>query len=314
MKKFLKDYNHPKLDASENAFLRQELQHMRKMAYEIAFPENDGRKLVPVDHSVHNGAETVSFDVLDSVGKSRIGGGYSDEGPRVDVSMSSNINRIIPIVNSYGYSMQEVRNSMMSGRSLPSLRARTARQVIDSDLGDLLLLGSAVNSLAGLFTQSGTTTYTIPNGAVSGTPDWDDAKTPDEIVKDMHAAVNAIVEGTNKVEKPDTMVLPLTAFNYVHGRRMGDGSDKTILKYFMETSPYIKNVESSIDLESNAAWTGRRLCVYNKSPLKLQGIIPQEFEQLAPEVKGFETVVNCHARFGGVEVYYPKSICYADNF
>lgn len=300
------------LDASENAFLRRELEHVRAETYEIDYPDNEGRLLVPIDHSVPTGAEIVTFNTLQGVGQSRVGGGYSNEAPRVDVKISDESQRIIPIVASYGYSFQEVRNSMMSGRSLPMLRAQTARDVIEQDMSQLLLLGNTAEGMSGLFTLSNTCTYTVANGAL-GSALWAN-KTSLEKVADLHAMGNQIITDTLKIERPDTLVLPLTAFNHVNQTPMGDGNNKTILAYFLENDVNIKSVESSVELESNSAWTGRRMMAYKKDKSKLQGVIPQEFEQFAPQQRGFETIVNCHARYGGIELYKPKSVCYGDNF
>ena len=44
----------------------------------------------------------------------------------------------------------------------------------------------------------------------------------------------------------------------------------------------------------------------------LEAICPIIFEQLAPQFEGYEVLTNCHARCGGVVLYYPKSVSYAD--
>lgn len=305
-------YFHPRLDASENIFLRRELENVRAQAFDIKFPALKGRLFVPIDNSVNTGAETNTFNTLEELGEAQITSDYATEAPRVDVAITDETLRIRGIVAAYGYSFQEVRNSMFAGRSLPNLKAITSRRIIERKLDTVLLLGDTAWKLKGLFTLTGTTTHTIALGKI-GSKLWAN-KTSDEIAVDMHAIVNSIVTGTIDIEHPDTLILPLTAFNRVNQQRMGDGSDKTILSYFLETNAHITSVESSTRLESNTAWTGRQMVAYQRSPMMLQGVHSQEYEQLAPEVKGFETVVNCHARTGGVELYYPKAVSYADDF
>lgn len=301
-------------DASENIFLRRELEHVRANTYKIEYPDMMGRVLVPIDHSVGTGQEIFTFNTLQSFGTSRVGGGYSDHAPRVDVKISDESQRIIPIVNAYGYSFQEVRNSIEAGRSLPQLRAQTARDVMEQDINQLLLIGSTIESISGLFTLSGTTTHTFANGTL-GSPLWS-LKTSLEKLIDLHAMGNQIVEDTKQVERPDTLVLPLTAFNHINQTVMGDGNGKTIMAQFLENDVNIKNVEASFELEGNANWgaSARRMVAYKKDATKLQGVIPQEFEQFAPQAQGFETIVNCHARYGGIELSKPKSVCYGTTF
>jgi hypothetical protein len=305
-------FNHPRYDASENIFARRELENVRAKAFDVKYPEFKARRLIPIDHSVHTGAETTTFYTMDEFGQAKVGGGYQTEAPRVDVSLTDATLRIRPLTAAYGYSLQEIRNAMFSGRSLPQMKANASRRIIEQGFDQILLLGDSNWGLSGLFTLSGTTTHTPANGAL-GSPLWS-LKTADEMVADLHGVVNQIVTDTLDVEHPNTLILPLTAWNTANETRMGDGSDATVLTYFLRTSPHVTEVESSTQLESNAAWTGRRMVAYTKSPDHLQGVIPQEYEQLPPEPRGFETVVNCHARCGGVEVYYPKSVGYADGF
>lgn len=305
-------FNHPRYDASENIFLRRELENVRAIAYDLKFPDNKGRLFVPVDHSVNTGAETTTFNTMESFGKALLAGGYSTEAPRVDVKLTDETLRIWPIIAAYGFSIQEVRNSIMSGRSLPQLKANASRVVVEQEIDQILLLGDSDFSITGLFTMTTNTDHTIVNGAAASKL-WS-TKTTDEVVADMHGIVNQVVEDTLDIEHPNTLILPLTAFNFVMQTRMGDGSDDSILSHFRKTNVHIKSVESSTQLESNSAWTGRQMVAYTKDAQHLQGVIPQEYEQLPPEAKGLETVVTCHARIGGVEVYYPKSVCYADDF
>jgi len=127
------------LDAADNIFLRRELEHVRKETYKIEYPDNEARLLVPIDHEVDTGAEMTTFSTLASARNSRVGGGYSTAAPRVDVSISDESQRIVPIVNSFGYNFQEVRNAKYAKRGLSLLRAQTARDVMEADLSQLLL-------------------------------------------------------------------------------------------------------------------------------------------------------------------------------
>jgi len=232
---------------------------------------------------------------------------------RVDVSISDERQRIVPIVNSFGYNFQEVRNAKYAKRGLSLLRAQTARDVMEADLSQLLLIGSVPEALPGLFTLPNALSYTIPNGAAVS-PLWS-TKTSLEVVADMHAMATTIRNFTKKAESPDTLVLPDSAYDYVATTPMGaDGNSLTILQYFLRNDRYIKFVESSLELESNAAWSGRQMVAYKRDKTRFQGVIPQEFEQFAPQPVGMETIVNCHMRYGGLEVYKPKSFCYADGF
>ena len=303
-------FKFPRMDASENAFFSRQLEHIRSGAFEVAYPQLKGRTLVPVSHEVNSGAEEFTYRVYNMVGKAEVGSDYSSEGPRADIFGAEYTSKVKGLKSSYGYSIQEARAAMMAGLPLSAKKARAARWVVEKELDEIIWLGNTDVGLTGLANQSGTSTYTVPAG-IGGTT-WED-KTPDEIVADLCGIQNGIVSDTKELEIPDTLVLPLTSFNLINSVRMGDGSDTTILRYFLGMSPYVKSVESSFKLETAGAGSTKRMICYNKSPDKLEAIIPQEFEQLAPEQRGYEVITQCHARSGGVVVYYPKSISYGDG-
>ena len=41
--------------------------------------------------------------------------------------------------------------------------------------------------------------------------------------------------------------------------------------------------------------------------------VPMMFEQFPPQPRNMEFVINCHAKFAGVSIYYPKAVCYLDG-
>jgi hypothetical protein len=307
-------FDHPDLhlDASENLNLRRALEHVRAKTYDKQFPEFKARKFVPIDNEVNTGAESVAFDTYEEVGDAEMTADYSTDAPVVNVKASSQSQLIRGMQSSYAYSLQELRAAAMSGSRLSERKANAARRAIEQRHETILLLGDSNWGLSGLFNLASTSTYTVPVGD-AGSKGWA-TKTPDEILTDMFGMENAIIEGTNEVEQPDTLILPLTAYNDVKTRRMGDGIDGTVLQFFLKNAQAISMVESSTKLQSNAAWTGRRMVAYRRDKDKLAGVIPQEFEQLAPQISGMVTKIVCHSRTGGVELYYPKSVCYGDEF
>ena len=64
---------------------------------------------------------------------------------------------------------------------------------------------------------------------------------------------------------------------------------------------------------ADAAGTGPRMVTYQRDPEVLELVIPQEFEQFPPQARNLAFVVPCHARVGGVVVYYPLAIVYTDG-
>lgn len=303
-----------KMDAGESAFFSRQLEHIRPGLFEVKYSELKAMSFLPVNTSIHPGAEEYTYRWFDMVGKAELSSDYSSRGPRADVLGNEASSKIRGIKASYGYSIQEARAAMMAQLPLDMRKARAARTAIAQKIDDILLMGDGTSTylgLYGLFKLSGTTTYTTTTGD-AGETEFED-KTPDEIITDLHGLVHKVVTDTKEVERPDSMILPLSTLNYLATTRMGDGSDQTILNFFKATSPYIRNIDSSTKLETAGATSSKRIVAYAKSPDKLEAILPIEFEQLPPEQEGYEVITQCAARLGGVVPYFPKSIVYADG-
>jgi hypothetical protein len=304
------------MDEDTNVFFSRQLEQLRAQAFEVQYAALKGMQLVPVKSDFNIGAVEYTYRVFDKVGTADVLADYSDVGPRVDIKGFETTTKFRRFGDSYGYSIEEVRNAIMAGLDLSNRKATAARDAIAILVDDSILLGSAAPKLgatgfSGLFTATGTEIYTVPNGGSNSTL-WS-AKTPDEIVQDMHAMVHQVEQNSNEIEKCDTMVLPLAVKGLVSSTRMGDGSNQTILSHFLETNTSIKTVEFTQKLNANSAWSGRRAVCYKRDPQKLEAIIVTEFEQLPPQYNGYEAITLCNCKVGGTVIYFPKSIIYADG-
>lgn len=299
------------MDASESAFLSRELEHIRAKAYDKKYPELLARSFIPVDNSVPSGAQTVTYKQYDQVGIAKIISDYADDLPRADVFGNEFTSRIKGIGTSYGYSIQEVRAAQMAGTPLQQMKANAARRSAEVRIDQIAQTGDASHGLLGFLNQPNASVYTIPLG-VAGFQAWT-TKTPDEIVADLNGIANFIYASTNGVEVPDTIILPLEQYTLIATKRMGDGSDTTILDFFLEASPFIQTVAPWYAVNGAGAAGADRMVCYKRDPDALQLIISQEFEQLPPQAKNLEVVTPCHARCGGVVCYYPLTVAYGDG-
>lgn len=299
-------------DAGESMFFARQLEHIRAGVLDIVYPELKGMTLVPVDTSIDPGATSLTVQFFDHVGTAKVVADMAGtEIPRADVSGGEGNQVIRSLAIAYGYTIQEARSAMFARTPLLVKKAMAARDAIERGLDNVLFVGDTVMGLKGLLNQTSSVTYTITNGAAADT-NWE-TKTPDEIIFDMTSAVNKIVVDSKGAEEPDTMLLPLSSYTYIASKRMGDGDSTTILNHFKNCCPMIKTITSTYKLESNSGWTGKRMVIYKKDPSKLAFLLSQPFEQFAPQAEGFSLVTNCHARTGGVALYYPGSLCYADD-
>lgn len=318
-------------DASESLFFARQLEYIRPGLFEVLYPEFEAKKWIPLETTIAPGAEDYTYRAVDKVGRAQLIKEYADDAPRVDVKGVESTQKIRGMTAMYGYTMQELRAAMMAQMPLDVRKAMAARYAIALLADEVFFYGNsdlsvqqaasgsdagALNAgLKGLANLSNTTSFTTPNGG-QGSKLWN-KKTADEIVADMHAVVQNVVTTTNGIHRPDTLLLPLRAYNIAATKRMGDGSNQTCLDFFLATSPYVKECAPSyrLDYTRSTNWSGTtgRAIALEKNPDRLAGLLPLEFEQLPPQQEHFEIRTSCHGRIGGVVAFYPKSISYMDG-
>lgn len=319
-------------DAAESLFFARQLEYIRPGLFEVLFPDLEAKKFVPLETTIAPGAELYTYRAVNKVGRAQLIKQYADDPPRVDVSGIESSQQIRGMAAMYGYTMQELRAAMMAQLPLDVRKAMAARYAMSLLQDEIMFYGHAdytaledgtnqrdagarEGGLKGIANLANTTSYTTQNGQ-SGSKLWRN-KTPDEIVRDLHGVVNNVVKTTFGIHRPDSMLLPLAAYNLAATRRMGDGSNQTVLDFFLATSPYVKNVDPTYRLDqarsSNWGGTTGRAIVYEKNPDRLASLLPLEFEQLPPQQEHFEIRTICHGRVGGVIAFYPGSISYMDS-
>jgi hypothetical protein len=320
-------------DASEAITFARELLRVRAGLFEIQFPELKAQGFMPRNGEMSPVDEEFTYQTVVEVGATKLGSSYSTDAPRADVYFQeATPQQIRPITSAYGYSFHEALVSAQLNRNLPMRKAAAARKAIAHEIDRILSYGGSAAqygiALPGLLTQtkevtptdSGVRDYTPPLGA-GGFAEWldpDDVtplKTPDEILRDMFGIQNLIVKASNDVEHPSMLLLPLACYQHIASTRLGDGSDVTILRHFMGTSPHVRRVEPwfKLDAAPSAEWTGRRMMCYDMRPDVLEYLLPVEFRQQPPQLRRMETLVDCDARIGGAIVYRPKAIAYGDG-
>ena len=293
------------LDDGESLFFARELEHIKTRTYDVVYADLTGLTLIPISSEANPGAETITYGQYDSVGMAKIISNYADDLPRADVVGKEFTAKVKGIGTSYGYSLQDIRAARMAGRPLEQRKANAARLSNDQTVNKIAWFGDAEHGLVGLLTHPNITEYTLPADGTGGSTKFKD-KTPDQVLRDLNGMVNKVISLTQGVEKPDTLLLPHEVYGDISVRRIPD-TNTTILKFFLEQSPYIKNAVPCPELKGADA--GEDVAViYKRSSDKLTLEIPQPFEQLPVQQKNLEFVVPCHSRCAGVIIYYPLSL------
>jgi len=322
-------------DASESLFFVGQLAHIRAGLLEVLYPNLRAKEFVSLEPGIDPGAEYFEYHMTDTVGRAQLIKSYSDDVPRADVKGGADIQVIRGAALMYGYTMQELRAAMKAGLPLDVRKAMAARRGMAILTDEVLFFGHAdinanmqsatgkdagalnagLQGFANFTGKYAVLSFTTPTGQ-AGSQLWR-KKSPDEMVFDLHSFANNIMSQSLGIHVPDSILMGTKAFNKIATTRMGDGSNQTVLSFFLATNPYIKNVDWSyrLDPASDGNWSGStgRIIGYEKNPERLVGLLPVEFEQLPPQNEHFETRTLCHGRMGGCVPLYPKSISYLDG-
>lgn len=301
------------MDADGAVFFQRQLEHIKARSYDVQYAELKARQLFPVSNEGGPGVTSITYRTYDQVGAAKIIQAYADDLPRADVAGKETTIPVRSVGISYGYNLDEIQASQLTGAALDQRRANAAMRSIEQKVNDTAFFGDAESNLPGLFSNPN-----IPTGAVvnpgSGT-EWVN-KTPDEILFDVNDLFADIFETTKMVERGNTLMLPPAQWSYISSTPRSANSDTTILMYLVQNSPYLNSVDDIIPVnecaaENNPELSTDAMVAYDRSPDKLQLEIPVELEMMPVQQKNLEFVVPGRNRLAGLNIYYPLSLAIA---
>jgi len=301
------------MDADGAVFFQRQLELIKAKSYDVKYAELKARSLFPVSNEGGPGITSITYRTYDQVGAARIINAYADDLPRADVAGKETSIPVRSVGISYGYSLDEIQASQLTGMALDQRRANAARRSIEQVINDVAFFGDDESNLPGLFSNPN-----IPSGAVvnpgSGTT-WVN-KTPDQILFDVNDLFADIFETTAMVEMGNTLLLPPAQWSYIMSTPRSSNSDTTIGQYLAMNSPYLNSTADIIPLNecmstNNPELASDAMVAYDRNPDKLQLEIPVELEMLPVQQKNLEFVIPGRARLSGLNIYYPLSLAIA---
>jgi hypothetical protein len=301
---FNMDADEPILNQSITA-----LQEVRKTVYKAPFRPLRSREFIPVDNSVNNGTEQMKVYYQTEVGLAAIISGLADNIPLVELLQESRTMDFKSVAVGFLTSIQETRAAAKAGRSISAMKGIAAKNAINLKLDQIARYGDASAGLLGLFNNPYTTLYTIPTNG-GGDQSWY-TKSFEEILADLFAIGEAGYKATLESQEPDTMLMDMDLYRTIC-TKLHPNSAVSVKQMFLEASPYIKRIGVWDALKNAGAGGFSRIIAYRNSSDVLAQIIPQEFEMFPPQAVNLSVKTACHARTGGVAIYFPLGVVYAD--
>lgn len=303
-------------DANETLFLQRQLEQVRAKIFETEYPELKGRRLFPLATDIAASAETYVYFVYDMAGQAKVIANGVDDLPRIEVKASERTGKVRQVGDSYGWSINEMREAVRIGADLSMRKARAAARAIEDCIEGLLARGrdnTAPNVDLGIpgFVNNADVAG-IGNADVVSLTNWTEDSEPNDIYSDLVKLAVKVPNRNGNLHVPDTMLLPPARYNIAATMRMSDFDSRTVLQAFLAGNPWIRSVDYWNPLTGAGVDGKDRAVVYKRDPDILECVIPQDFEQLPPQARNLEFVVPCLARCGGVKIYRPYAVAYGD--
>lgn len=293
-------------DAS--VFFAKELEYVKSKAYDEKLPNLAAARLFPVSTEADPGAETISYESYGMVGIAKLIANYADDLPRADIKGKTVSVPVYSVGTSYGYSVGDIRAAKMKGMNLSTRKALAARRANDTAINKLAFKGDKEAGIEGILSNPNISTFVIAADGANGSTKWKD-KTPAQVLRDLNLAVSSIVDLTNGVEIPDTIVLPIEQYNYIANTIVPDTAGESIMNNFLKNNKYITNIEQAVELKKAGASGEDMALIYRRDADAVTLEIPMPFTQYSPQARNLEFVVPCESRTAGIIVYYPLSMC-----
>lgn len=298
-----------RFDANESVFFARQLEYVKSQAYDVKRPPLNALQIFPVSTATPEGATTITYRQYDTVGMAKVIANYANDLPRADVSAKEFTSNIRGIGVAYGYNVQEIRSSQMTGMSLDAKKMMAAQRAHEEKINFLAWFGDTVNNLPGFLSNSNIPAYTVPADGTGSSKLWS-TKTADLIIRDINGAINQVTTQSKGIHRANMCMMPLEQYSYIASTPRSSTTDTTILQFVQANNPGV-TFKGVLELDNYSS--ADRLVAGEFDLMNVQLEVPMSFKQYSPQQQGLEFVVPCESRFGGTIVTYPLAFVLGDS-
>ena len=293
------------LDAAQGIYMETELESMKSKAYQVEYPELMARQVFPAAQEVsHPGSQSVSYEMYDQVGMAKILHSYAQDLPAIEVEGSKYVRQVYTGAVSHSYSVDDIDAASMAGKPMSAMKMQAARRALLQLENKLAFKGDG--DIPSFFNNSNFTSHDADQK-------WDSSATADDVLDDLLAAQEAMVDASNGVELPDTLLLPQKQYSLLATMPRSAQSDTTVLQFFLANSPYISTVLPVHECKGalGAAVNTSKDCavMYKRSPEKLWLEVVKDVTFMPAQEDGLMLKIPSYFKTAGVICPYPKSVC-----
>jgi len=262
-------------------FARQ-LEYTYGRVLEEKKPPINAMQLFPVDRSVPVGANSHTVERESVEGEAHIyRGGSGDDAPTVSVSKVEESFPVRHIVSGFYMNLFDEQASKFANSNLFQRKMSGLRRVIDRKVNSLYFNGSAV---AGLY---GVLNYPWLEKLMSALT-YDRSATAEQYLEDLSSAANFAAEESKDTFSCNVLATTSRIKNMLSRKNMGNGTDTSVLEYFLKNQNYVTRVVVANELMGIGPSGEDGLLFYRDDMDSVANVmIGSPFNILPAERKGF---------------------------
>ena len=281
------------------SFVVNQATYIEREVFNIPYPEIAYAQMIPVDTSAGEFAASVTFFTQDLIGKAKLLNSNADDFPLANLVRTKFEQSILDAGIGYEFSIAEIGQAQMMGRSLPTEGASAARLAYEQLVDAVALAGDS--GIEGLYATTGITS-TAAAAAWSGA-------TAAQILADVNGIISRIVAATGGIHWPNTLVLPLSQFSLIAGKQIDATNQTTILDFIKRSNAYTAKTGLPLDIFADVRLTNKAVC-YKRDPQVLKLHMPMPLRFMPPQLINLQVRVPGMFRFAPLSIRQPKAIQY----
>lgn len=286
----------PTVGAFERELELKEATVIKRMMPE--YPAAAGR-LFKIEETSAPWAENTTYTSIDGIGAFELDNGQTTNMPSVDLVGDEYTQGTYRYRSGYYFDETEVSATVHRGIPIEEQKISLVAQAYTETMNRLLLYGDRKTGLPGFINHPAWLRSVAPFRLDSSITN------PNQMLATLNAGVQGVKKATNKVIKPDTLLLPEDRYDYMMSQqRMNDFQEKSVLRYFLENNPSIRNIEPIPELEG-AGPNGEHVAIfYKRDPNCFKARITDPFRpRPLMQVNPFQVYRAYAFKFNGIIVY-----------
>jgi hypothetical protein len=294
--------------------------YLEEAAYKVFTEENP-----PLVHNIifptvnlnQPGLKSYTYKQYTQVGMAKLIANHSKDIPMSTNYVKEFTTKVYAGASKYSYNVRDIQAASRANErgdpiNISTIEMNAALQAILQLESRIAFVGDDDHLIVGFFNHPNVPRQEADDVGVGNSTEWAD-KTPQQILADMDAALNGPAYATKGIEKPNVLLLPLSAHQTAMNTYLGTTENLiTILK--KNRAPLSLEVYPIVDLETAGIGGTRRMVAYNRNENNLQFILVSLPQTTGPEINGLDWTYTMWEDIAGVKLFKPLSVQFIDGF